>query len=113
MAEKSVLGVNHAEVGGLLLAIWGLPYDVVEAVAYHHQPSLIQSTEFDLLTAVHIANALTHDIASSSESEEQLDLAHLESLGLIGDIPAWREQAAQSWNHDELRSSETMTDPNR
>ncbi len=75
----------------------GSPYDVVEAVAYHHQPSLIQSTEFDLLTAVHIANALTHDIASSTESEAQLDLAHLESLGLIGDIPPGGSKRHSPW----------------
>ena len=34
-AEDRVIGVNHAEVGGHLLGLWGLPHPVVEAVAFH------------------------------------------------------------------------------
>src|SRR5688572_30352711 len=38
--ERELLGVCHAEVGAYLLGVWGLPLPIVEAVAYHHSPSM-------------------------------------------------------------------------
>lgn len=38
MAEREVLGIDHAEVGAILLSGWSLPPDVVEAVRHHHDP---------------------------------------------------------------------------
>jgi putative nucleotidyltransferase with HDIG domain len=38
-AEKKLLGVNHAEVGGQLLARWRFPNNIVAAVTFHHAPS--------------------------------------------------------------------------
>jgi len=43
-AESRVLGVTHAEIGGYLLALWGMPYPVVEAVAFHHRPSAVSGS---------------------------------------------------------------------
>lgn len=40
-AEERVLGVHHAEVGAALLDIWGLPPDLVNAVALHHEAPLV------------------------------------------------------------------------
>ncbi len=37
-AERGVLGSDHAEVGGWLAERWGLPADLVEAIACHHKP---------------------------------------------------------------------------
>ncbi len=43
-AEYTVMGTSHSELGAYLLGLWGLPRDVVEAVAFHHSPSkLIES----------------------------------------------------------------------
>jgi putative nucleotidyltransferase with HDIG domain len=36
--ETKLLGVNHAEVGGRLLARWKFPPNLVAAVAHHHAP---------------------------------------------------------------------------
>ena len=38
-AEYTVMGASHAELGAYLLGLWGLPGNVVEAVAFHHNPS--------------------------------------------------------------------------
>ena len=38
-AEQEVLGCNHAQVGAYLLGLWGLSDGVVEAVAWHIEPS--------------------------------------------------------------------------
>jgi putative nucleotidyltransferase with HDIG domain len=37
-AEREVLGIDHAEVGALLLERWNLPGSIVSAVRWHHQP---------------------------------------------------------------------------
>ncbi len=60
-AEKDIFGANHAEIGGCLMGIWGLPMPIVEAVALHHHPSQLVSKGFCALTAVHAANVLTHE----------------------------------------------------
>jgi putative nucleotidyltransferase with HDIG domain len=56
-AERGVLGSDHAEVGGWLAERWGLPNDLVEAIACHHRPErAVRNPELSAL--VHIANAL-------------------------------------------------------
>jgi putative nucleotidyltransferase with HDIG domain len=37
--EKRLLGVQHAEIGGRLLARWKFPENLVAAVCHHHQPA--------------------------------------------------------------------------
>jgi HD-like signal output (HDOD) protein len=58
-AEYEILGASHAEIGAYLLAIWGLPYAVVEAVAHHHRPTRVKSVGLDSLAALAVAMALT------------------------------------------------------
>jgi HD-like signal output (HDOD) protein len=38
-AERAVLGVDHAELGALIAARWGLPDAIVQAIRHHHAPS--------------------------------------------------------------------------
>jgi HD-like signal output (HDOD) protein/CheY-like chemotaxis protein len=51
----------HAEIGAHLLALWGLPMPIVEAVAYHHAPARIPRDDFGLHGIVHVAAALAID----------------------------------------------------
>ena len=54
-AERVVLGIDHAEVGALLLEHWNLPPELVNVVRWHHQPD---NCEGDPLVAslVHVAD---------------------------------------------------------
>ncbi len=58
LAEQSVLGIDHAEVGAALLQHWGLPDELVEVVRWHHRPN--QAREEVRLTTdlVHAADQL-------------------------------------------------------
>ena len=38
--EQEHFGATHADVGAYLLALWGLPNPIVEAVAMHHCPAV-------------------------------------------------------------------------
>ncbi len=56
-AEKDVLGFTHAEVGAKVAEKWNLPVPLVEAIAFHHEPT--KTGENARLTAlVHIADAV-------------------------------------------------------
>lgn len=54
-AERDVLGIDHAALGGLVVQHWGLPESVERAVALHHAPSLAPTPVGD---TVHLANGL-------------------------------------------------------
>ena len=57
-AERSCIGVDHGTAGAYLLGLWGLPYEVVEAVAHHEMPDHTGPSGFDVLSAVTMAHAL-------------------------------------------------------
>ncbi|MGH8264390.1 MAG: HDOD domain-containing protein [Steroidobacteraceae bacterium] len=73
-AETRVIGASHAEVGAYLLGIWGLPFSVVEAVAHHGRPHAVKQTEFDVLAALVVAQALT--LPREPGPLEDVDHAH-------------------------------------
>lgn len=95
-AETARLGVNHAQVGAYLLGLWGMPATLVEAAALHHTPSSGSSTEFSLLTAVHIANVFAHERQGNDDGipKPQLDDAYLAALNLTDKVAALRQPAA-------------------
>jgi len=57
-AEEAVLGCSHAAIGAYLLGLWGLPDEIVEAVAFHHYPANAAAGGFSPALAVYAANAL-------------------------------------------------------
>jgi putative nucleotidyltransferase with HDIG domain len=60
LAEREVFGVSHAELGAHILALWGLPETVVEAIAFHHAPERIQEVAGkELMTALFAAELMT------------------------------------------------------
>ena len=99
--EQERFGVTHAEIGAYILGLWGLPYSVVEAVAYHHFPSRVRQPGFDILAGVHVANALAHEIAaeagSAAETFRGADSAYLASLGVAGECDNWKRTARALW----------------
>lgn len=98
-AESRVFGASHPELGACVLAIWGLPIPIVEAVALHHCPARSQEQqEFTPLTAVHVANAFQHEPLAngSGSSQTELDMVYLANLGLEGRIEEWRTRCLDS-----------------
>ncbi|MCS7089267.1 MAG: response regulator [Verrucomicrobiota bacterium] len=88
--EKVLLGTTHAETGGYLLGLWGLPEPMVEAIALHHHPGLSGSTTFTPLTAVHVAETL--QVPGAEQPDGPLagpDESYLQRLGLLDRREAW------------------------
>ncbi len=92
-AENEVFAVNHASVGAYLLALWGLPVPVVEAIALHHSPHQTTNPSFGALTAVHAANVFEHETAAdfNAAAPTELDGPYLAALGLTRRVTAWRQ----------------------
>jgi HD-like signal output (HDOD) protein len=92
-AEEHIFACTHADVGGYLLGLWGLPPPVVEAIACHHQPAASQDETFTPLTAVHVANVLDWEAAPSNGARRPptMDQDYLAALGLENCLPTWRE----------------------
>lgn len=55
VAEASTWGVTHGEIGAFLLGLWGLPFQIVEAVANHHAPERHAATRVGLPQLVWLA----------------------------------------------------------
>lgn len=53
--EKEYFGINHAEIGGALLAWWQLPLPIVETALFHHNPQDINIINKELVCIVNIA----------------------------------------------------------
>lgn len=89
-AERSVFGASHPEVGAYLLGLWGLPNVLVEAVAWHHNPSGCPVEGFSPLTAVHAAEAILAPVEGGPE-----DMVHLDRLQIRDRFLHWMELQEQ------------------
>ena len=91
-AEQAVFGANHAEVGGYLLGLWGLPGPMVEAIGAHHQPARVESPAFGPLAAVHAADILAHrqNRGDSSGRAPAVDKKFLAAAGLEDRWTVWQ-----------------------
>ena len=89
--EYNNYGASHAELGGYLLGLWGLPAGVVEAVAFHHRPALARRQDFSPLTAVHLANTIGKFQANGTNLVVQsVDMDYLRALGLDDRTEGWK-----------------------
>jgi putative nucleotidyltransferase with HDIG domain len=84
--ELEERGVTHAELGAHLLARWGLPDSIVEAVAYHHRPEALHQPRLDAVAAVAIACGLVDD---------RVDAEYIAALGVADRLDDWRAIAAE------------------
>ena len=65
--ERDRLGVTHADVGAYLLGLWGLPHEIIEAVAHHHS-GWEDVCALDTSSAVRIADALVSELTATRDS---------------------------------------------
>jgi len=92
IVENENLGCTHADVGGYLLGIWGLPAQLLQAVAFHDHPGDSLELRFSPLAAVHCADAIASAADKSPINQDiHLDEGYLAALGLEQKASLWRE----------------------
>lgn len=57
VAEQIVLGIDHAEVGSVLLQNWNLPQGIIDVNRWHHYPERIPGDTL-VVDLVHVADSL-------------------------------------------------------
>jgi HD-like signal output (HDOD) protein len=89
--ERIKLQTTHAETGAYLLSLWGIPFSILEAVAWHHYPRECREKKFSALTAVHVANVAEHQ---RQQTDDQRTIPTLDEV-YLREVGVWEE--AQEW----------------
>jgi HD-like signal output (HDOD) protein/CheY-like chemotaxis protein len=108
-AEREIFGVTHAEVGAYLLGLWGIPFPIVEAVAFHHRPNEVAPESRALVAAVHMASGLVEEMTdaddksrepgSDIDSSGRIDVSFLREAGLEESFKSSRTEAEKLFSN--------------
>jgi HD-like signal output (HDOD) protein len=95
IVEQRELGVTHGIVGAYLLGVWGLPYILAEAVAFHDIPSSVTEGNIELLAAVHLADGVVAAAFAGKDplAGDDLDVPFLNRVGLLTEVGKWYDKA--------------------
>jgi putative nucleotidyltransferase with HDIG domain len=100
-AEKESAGADHCEAGALLAERWNLPRAFVDAIRYHHEPSMADGACRKTVSAVHVGDTLALRIGISAGPEDltsRPDRAAAAVLGISGsDIDPLTERTRQHY----------------
>lgn len=84
--ERSRFFADHAFLGGALLRLWGLPYEIIEAVAFHHDHRRIaELTEARPLSCVAAINYLLAEQTETTEGADFPERLLSEARRALGD----------------------------
>jgi putative nucleotidyltransferase with HDIG domain len=89
--EQEVLGTTHGAVGAYLMGLWGFGDNVVEAIAFHHEPGICSAKTAGALACVHAANDLEHAFGPEGIRREwaHADLDFFNSVGCVEKLDRW------------------------
>ncbi len=96
-AEFRVFRASHAEVGGYLLGIWGIPGDVVEAVTFHHRSHQYPGKHFTIAATVACADMISHTLQPETciGSMPVLDPKIFVNQEMTGEIDKWQQMCRE------------------
>lgn len=83
--ERERLGTLHELACAYLLGTWGLPDDVVTAVAWHRRPGESGVAKVDALCLLHVTDALA--TCAATPGSPGFDTPWLDNLGLADRLP--------------------------
>lgn len=91
--EMQVLGSTHAEAGAYLLGLWGLPDDIVSAIAHHHTPAKASGTAAAILATMHAADYICCKLFPEFRlgGEEHIEISFLKKLKIHQRLDKWEE----------------------
>jgi len=72
-AERSSLGIDHQELGGLIARRWSLPPEVTAAIGNHHCPWKAE-TDQDVAAIVYVSNRIAATICVDESGSERIAL---------------------------------------
>jgi HD-like signal output (HDOD) protein len=82
--EEDLLGMDHGDVGGLLLGSWSLPTAVVDAVTYHHRTAEAPEQHRGVCQTVHAAEVICTELGRGLEDELPIGAEAQAALAALG-----------------------------
>lgn len=91
--EMQVLGSTHAEAGAYLLGLWGLPDDIVSAIANHHTPAKASGTAAAILATLHAADYICCKLIPEFRlgGDEHIEMSFLKKLKIHHKLNEWED----------------------
>ena len=92
-AELQIIGTGHNIVGPYLLGLWGFDNPIIEALRFHHEPTLIESDDIKTLTYVHIADCFANVNLNEYDTVEKipsLNIDYLQNTGIFHKLNHWK-----------------------
>ncbi len=77
-AERSVLGVTHAEIGSWIAEEWNIPHSFSHTIAYHHNP-LLAKEDTIIVSIVHVSDILCSAIGAGSGGNQKVPRINTEA----------------------------------
>lgn len=74
--ERSLLGIDHTQVGAIASEAWDLPSDLRETILFHHAPEKAAHPR-ELACVTYLANGLAYHIGFGTNQREVLDIDDL------------------------------------
>jgi putative nucleotidyltransferase with HDIG domain len=87
--ERRLFGASHAEIGAYLLGLWGLPDEIVDAIAFHHEPSRSMNQAFSPLSVVHFSELAASDEEGAVAEFRALDREYYARLKMESHLIDW------------------------
>jgi HD-like signal output (HDOD) protein len=90
-AERKYVGLDHGTAGAYLLGLWGLPFEVVQAVAQHEDSAPAAQASPNAPNAICVAHALLSAIQPSDipSYEQFMPIMDNDELRRIGIPSSW------------------------
>jgi len=90
-AEHHVLHSDHSDVGSYLMGLWGLPGEVVEALAFHHRLDDYPAPSLSAAVVVHVADVICLHLYPEMGigTPPVLNQGYLEQAGLANRFQRW------------------------
>jgi len=115
-AELRVFGVDSREFSAWLLATWGLPHEVVEAVRWSDHPERASGRGAPLALSVNLAMRLVHELAIRETTGRDVSLlapTDLAPWGLAESLEGWRRDVGELYetvrSHSRAPSAPVLT----
>jgi len=70
--EREILGLDHGQIGGLLLENWNIPDIVVQAVTWHNQPANANPDAQVTAEGIQVAELIAEILDADEVSEERM-----------------------------------------
>jgi HD-like signal output (HDOD) protein len=71
-SESKLLGINHQDIGGILIELWHLPTPILNAVSCHHNPPAQLSEDYKIAAIVHCADILARALGYGNGGDNKI-----------------------------------------